>query len=433
MVRPLFLIIVAFLALTPSIGATAPTYMFIGGKCGQLVIGDSDYSDQCNPALIHIFASPERLSFTFVAEKAAIDMVTIIGADGENPSPDTDIIHIHTIAVTTNGQEKEYPAKGICSYGKGRTTISCSGTSNELGDFNATFFPNGNESFPENVKKSAIDNGVRQVLSKQEGPTVAVSDLLKNCQRNFPDVSFTPLSSAFVKEGKFFINVSDGRNFFIEETEVDDGERFSIRTAMTGGAVNLLLDQARNLYGPFISGTAGRYDTEEDRQAAACAILYRSGRATTANEIALTQQQQASSSDDVEQGYSTGDEERTITSEWSGEFSLTVCNQTKRDIFLSFYSKYNNLVVDDSYVVMGWYQAAKNQCSELGNFPIGDFAFYAHDDQDRRWEGKDKRLCIDPSRFKRVYYDDYRCNKKMVRGFSRIDVTSDTYTINLHR
>ena len=433
MVRHLFLIIVASLVLTPSIGEAAPPYMFISGKCGRLLVGNKDYTAQCNSNIIHTFSSSQLISFVFAVGESAVSSVTFLGADGENPSPDTDVVHINTVIVNTNGQDKKYPATGICSYGKGRTTISCSGTSNELGQFDATFFPDGNDSYPEDEKKSAIDNGVKQALSKQEGPSATASDLLKNCQRNFPGASFTSISSAFAKEGKFFFDVSDGGKFFIEEAEVDEGENFSIRTAMTDGAVNLLLDPAKNLYGPFVSGTAGRYDTEEDRQAASCTILYRPGRATNSNKIAITQQQQTSINDDVEQGYTTDDEKTTIVSEWSGDFFLTVCNQTKRDIFLSFYMKYNNLAVDTSYVVAGWYSAKKNQCSDLGKFPKGDFAFYAHDDQDRRWEGKDKRLCIDPSRFKRVYYDDYRCNKSLVRGFSRINVTSDTYTINLHR
>lgn len=310
--------------------AAAENYMLLNGKCAQLVLGENDYSNQCTTHLFHMFASPERLIFQFFAEKASVTSLAFVGRDGENPSPDTDVTHIHTLIVTTNGQDKEYPAKGLCSFGnpyKGRTTISCSGASDDFGQFNASFFTDG--SSPYDFEAGAKSNG---------------------------------------------------------------------QSAQTW------------------SENAPKMHREQEKQ----------------NLTVDTAQQKAPPDEDIEQGY--GDEEdNKIIAEWGGDFNLTVCNNTKRDVSIAVYMKYNNLVVDPNYVVSGWFKATKDSCSDLGKFPLGDFAFFATDDAGRRWEGKDKRLCIENTRFKRVYFEDYQCNKNEVRGFSRINVTSDTYTINLNR
>ncbi|SOC48165.1 uncharacterized protein DUF1036 [Rhizobium subbaraonis] len=114
-------------------------------------------------------------------------------------------------------------------------------------------------------------------------------------------------------------------------------------------------------------------------------------------------------------------------------FTLNVCNKTNRDLKLAFYSKYNNLVADDEYVVMGWFDATKNSCTELTDMAKGDFAFYANNGAGREWAGKDRKLCVESARFKRVYYGENQCAKSLLKGFTDLVIDSNYHTITISR
>ncbi|WP_158665269.1 DUF1036 domain-containing protein [Ensifer adhaerens] len=114
-------------------------------------------------------------------------------------------------------------------------------------------------------------------------------------------------------------------------------------------------------------------------------------------------------------------------------FTLNVCNKTNRDLKLAFYSKYSNLVVDDGYVVMGWYDAKKSACTEITDLPKGDFAFYANNGAGREWNGKDRKLCVESARFKRVHYPEVKCAKSALKGFTDLNIDSNYHTITISR
>lgn len=107
-------------------------------------------------------------------------------------------------------------------------------------------------------------------------PFSASADILQDCRRNFPDVSFVSLSSAFAKDGRFFFHLSDGRKFYIGEMDVDEADIFSLNMAISGGKPALVVSQNGDLYGPFVAGSAGRYADEEEQKAWSCTILYSS-------------------------------------------------------------------------------------------------------------------------------------------------------------
>lgn len=144
----------------------------------------------------------------------------------------------------------------------------------------------------------------------------------------------------------------------------------------------------------------------------------------------------ASFAPSVEQGYEAEETPKwgrreTQSFEVQEKFTLTVCNRTKMQISLAFYNKFSNIVVLPEYVVQGFYDAPANTCIEVGQFPHGDFAFWAGSMNGKEWKGKDRQLCIESNRFKRVHFNDHTCDKAHRRGFTNIDIQTDDYTLTL--
>jgi len=135
------------------------------------------------------------------------------------------------------------------------------------------------------------------------------------------------------------------------------------------------------------------------------------------------------------QGYDVTEEEIAADeADYPQEFlptkTVNVCNQSRRTINIATYQKYNARTDDTNYIVVGWWEIKKGECREM-NYPEGDFAFYAMDGKGREWSGK-RRLCIDFSAFQRIYQEQYRCEKRLVRGFKnyRSDEQYATITLN---
>ncbi len=136
----------------------------------------------------------------------------------------------------------------------------------------------------------------------------------------------------------------------------------------------------------------------------------------------------------VQQGYAPEPEFGKVESiqlEGIATFSLTVCNRTGRKIVLAFHTKYNNLLIDESYAVHGWYTAPAQKCTVLGDFPPTDFAFYANNESGREWTGKDYSLCVESERFKRIVYNETKCTKLLRKGFTALKIDSREYTLTL--
>lgn len=136
----------------------------------------------------------------------------------------------------------------------------------------------------------------------------------------------------------------------------------------------------------------------------------------------------------IQQGYQTKPKFGNVVAkelDLVESFNLTVCNKSNTKANLAFYTKYNNVVSDDSYTVQGWYPVEANKCTDLGGFTPGDFAFYANNEKGREWTGRDLKLCVDTNRFKHIYYEETKCAKSLRRGFSKLKIDSSEYTLNL--
>lgn len=119
----------------------------VEGTCDALRIGKRDMSTACGTKLLNIVYPNGRLGFYFVLGDGTL--VGFTGIDGENPTPDDDLLQVDQIIATrkdTPDKPDVSRAKGTCRYGnpyKGVMTLSSSGTLAKGGAFAAIFTTNG--------------------------------------------------------------------------------------------------------------------------------------------------------------------------------------------------------------------------------------------------------------------------------------------------
>jgi hypothetical protein len=95
---------------------------------------------------------------------------------------------------------------------------------------------------------------------------------------------------------------------------------------------------------------------------------------------------------------------------------------------------------DSRFLVEGWYNVKRGQCTDFGPFPKG--WFYLYGEQRNRgkhwlhWSGSDLQLCVVyPGPFERVNTGGYTCDANELKGFSSfyVEDSTDTYTWNFNR
>ena len=119
----------------------------VTGKCEGLVIGERSFSGACGTKLLNVSYPNGRVGFYFVLGDGRI--ITFSGTDGENPTPDTDIIALDKVIMSrkdTPDQPDVFKAEGTCGFGnpmKGPMTVSCAGTLADGKTFSAAFTTDG--------------------------------------------------------------------------------------------------------------------------------------------------------------------------------------------------------------------------------------------------------------------------------------------------
>ncbi|WP_411035230.1 hypothetical protein [Shinella sp. BYT-45] len=119
----------------------------VTGSCGKLVVGDRQLTDACSAKLLNVTYPDGRVGFYFVLTDGRI--VTFSGMDGDNPTPDTDVVDLDKVIMSrtdTPDQPDVFQASGTCGFGnpmKGPMTISCEGTLAGGGAFSAAFTTDG--------------------------------------------------------------------------------------------------------------------------------------------------------------------------------------------------------------------------------------------------------------------------------------------------
>ncbi len=119
----------------------------VTGKCDTLVVGDRQLSRDCSAKLLNVVYPDGRIGFYFVLTDGRI--VTFSGMDGENPTPDSDVIDLDKVIMSrkdTPDKPDVFQAKGTCGFGnpmKGPMTVSCTGTLSGGGAFSAAFTTDG--------------------------------------------------------------------------------------------------------------------------------------------------------------------------------------------------------------------------------------------------------------------------------------------------
>lgn len=119
----------------------------VSGTCSELIVGELDLSKACSQKLLNVTYPDGRVGFYFVLDDSRI--ITFTGMDGDNPTPDTDVINLDKVIVSrkdTPDQPDVFPATGTCGFGnpmKGSATIACEGTLSDGKRFSATFTTDG--------------------------------------------------------------------------------------------------------------------------------------------------------------------------------------------------------------------------------------------------------------------------------------------------
>ena len=119
----------------------------VTGICGKLVVGDRELTGACSAKLLNVTYPDGRVGFYFVLDDGRI--VTFSGMDGDNPTPDTDVIHLDKVIMSrtdTPDQPDVFAATGTCGFGnpvKGPMTVACDGTLSLGGTFSAAFTTDG--------------------------------------------------------------------------------------------------------------------------------------------------------------------------------------------------------------------------------------------------------------------------------------------------
>ncbi|WLR93832.1 hypothetical protein [Shinella zoogloeoides] len=119
----------------------------VTGTCGKLVVGDRELTGACSAKLLNVAYPDGRVGFYFVLNDGRI--VTFSGMDGDNPTPDTDVIHLDKVIMSrtdTPDRPDVFVATGTCGFGnptKGPMTVACDGTLSQGGVFSAAFTTDG--------------------------------------------------------------------------------------------------------------------------------------------------------------------------------------------------------------------------------------------------------------------------------------------------
>ncbi|TPI31506.1 hypothetical protein FJ414_23395 [Mesorhizobium sp. B3-1-6] len=110
------------------------SFLTLNGNCLKLIALGKDMSPYCRPVLSSNNMSGGRVLFHFTLRNDAV--LTIVGTDLPNPTPDTDAIAIRRIHLNLGIQgvaPSEASASGKCTFNnpfKGPMTLSCKGRVN---------------------------------------------------------------------------------------------------------------------------------------------------------------------------------------------------------------------------------------------------------------------------------------------------------------
>lgn len=119
----------------------------VKGHCDSLVVGDRSFTGDCGTQLLNVTYPDGRVGFYFVLADGRI--ITFSGMDGDNPTPDTDIVALDKVIMSrkdTPDQPDVFKVKGTCGFGnpmKGPMTVSCKGTLADGKAFSAAFTTDG--------------------------------------------------------------------------------------------------------------------------------------------------------------------------------------------------------------------------------------------------------------------------------------------------
>ena len=122
--------------------------MILNGTCETLILGKDQLGSACSPKIMSTSYPDGRVGFYFVLNGGRT--ITFSGMDGDNPTPDTDIMMIDKVIANLDAPKRGRPealrATGKCSYGnpyKGRMTVACKGRLAGGGAFEGVFTTDG--------------------------------------------------------------------------------------------------------------------------------------------------------------------------------------------------------------------------------------------------------------------------------------------------
>lgn len=124
------------------------TMMALEGVCETLVVGARALGAECSAKILNVSYPDGRVSFYFVLTDGRI--VAFSGMDGENPTPDSDVVDLDQLIVSradTPDKPDVTTVRGTCGYGnpyKGAMTVRCEGSLDDGHAFSAVFTTDGN-------------------------------------------------------------------------------------------------------------------------------------------------------------------------------------------------------------------------------------------------------------------------------------------------
>lgn len=89
--------------------------------------------------------------------------------------------------------------------------------------------------------------------------TASADEYLAACKKNFPQVTFTRVTSVTEKGSDYFVTVN-GKTF---KAVFQEENFFSFLTAIGGGKITLFADAKGNIYGPDIAGNDSMVSARE--------------------------------------------------------------------------------------------------------------------------------------------------------------------------
>lgn len=117
-------------------------------------------------------------------------------------------------------------------------------------------------------------------------------------------------------------------------------------------------------------------------------------------------------------------------------FTFEVCNQSSVSASVAI----SSLVAPGSsqWQVEGWWIVPAGGCQSIGDFPQGNFYYYAEETgaSQNQWNGTSVNLCVAyPGPFDRIDLNNYSCQpSEVLRGFTGelIPATTGTFTWTLN-